>query len=190
MPLQLMHESQLLCVGHSTHSCVTPRRRGIFPGTDLSTWLVGTEYRRLVSSLVLGLGINSVGDLYYCGIGYSEFFPCPALLSLLSLPREPFLQLITGTRTPASGSASREIDLSKLYANLPWKSESGPSCLTLCNPMFCSPSGSSVLGDSPGKNTGVACHSRLQGSSWPRDQTQVACIVSRFFTVWATREPK
>ena len=37
------------------------------------------------------------------------------------------------------------------------------SCLTLCNPMDYSPPGSSVLGDSPGKNTGVGCHSLLQG---------------------------
>ena len=29
------------------------------------------------------------------------------------------------------------------------------SCPTLCDPMDCSPPGSSVLGDSPGKNTGV-----------------------------------
>ena len=34
---------------------------------------------------------------------------------------------------------------------------------TLCNPMACSPPGSSVHGDSPGKNTGVGCHSLLQG---------------------------
>ena len=26
------------------------------------------------------------------------------------------------------------------------------------------------------------------GSSQPRDQTQVSCIVGRFFTIWATRE--
>ena len=32
------------------------------------------------------------------------------------------------------------------------------SCVTLCNPMDCSPVGSSVHGDSPGKNTGVGCH--------------------------------
>ena len=31
------------------------------------------------------------------------------------------------------------------------------SCPTLCNPMDCSPPGSSVHGDSPGKNTGVGC---------------------------------
>ena len=36
-------------------------------------------------------------------------------------------------------------------------------CLTLCDPMDCSPPGSSVHGDSPGKNTGVPCHALLQG---------------------------
>ena len=36
-------------------------------------------------------------------------------------------------------------------------------CPTLCDPMDCSLTGSSVHGDSPGKNTGVACHSLLQG---------------------------
>ena len=34
---------------------------------------------------------------------------------------------------------------------------------TLCDPMDCSPPGSSVHGDSPGKNTGVGCHALLQG---------------------------
>ena len=37
------------------------------------------------------------------------------------------------------------------------------SCLTLCNPMDCSPPGSSARGDSPGKNTGLGCHALLQG---------------------------
>ena len=32
-------------------------------------------------------------------------------------------------------------------------------CLTVCDPMDCSLPGSSVHGDSPGKNTGVGCHS-------------------------------
>ena len=36
-------------------------------------------------------------------------------------------------------------------------------CPTLCNPMDYSPLGSSVHGDSPGKNTGVGCHALLQG---------------------------
>ena len=36
-------------------------------------------------------------------------------------------------------------------------------CLTLCDPMDCSPPGSSVHGDSLGKNTRVGCHALLQG---------------------------
>ena len=36
------------------------------------------------------------------------------------------------------------------------------SCPTLCDPIDGSPSGSSVSGDSPGKNTGVGCHFLLQ----------------------------
>ena len=36
-------------------------------------------------------------------------------------------------------------------------------CQTLCDPMDYNPLGSSVLGDSPGKNTGVGCHAILQG---------------------------
>ena len=34
---------------------------------------------------------------------------------------------------------------------------------TLCHPMACSPSGSSVHGDSPGKSTAVGCHALLKG---------------------------
>ena len=37
------------------------------------------------------------------------------------------------------------------------------SCLTLCDPMDHSLAGSSVHGDSPGKNSGVGCHALLQG---------------------------
>ena len=37
------------------------------------------------------------------------------------------------------------------------------SCPTLCDPMDCNPPGSSVHGDSPGKNTGVGSHALLQG---------------------------
>ena len=36
------------------------------------------------------------------------------------------------------------------------------SCLTLCNHTDCSPPGSSVHGDSPGKDTVVGCHALLQ----------------------------
>ena len=41
--------------------------------------------------------------------------------------------------------------------------EVAQSCLTLSDPMDCSPPGCSVHGDSPGKNTGAGCHALLQG---------------------------
>ena len=37
------------------------------------------------------------------------------------------------------------------------------SCPTLCDPVDCSPSGLSVHGDPPGKNTEVGCHALLRG---------------------------
>ena len=43
------------------------------------------------------------------------------------------------------------------------KAEVAHSCLTLCDPMNCSPPGSSVHVDSPDKNTRVGSHSLLQG---------------------------
>ena len=46
------------------------------------------------------------------------------------------------------------------YAVLCLVAQSRP---TLCDPMDCSLPGSSVHGDSPGKNTGVGCHAFLQG---------------------------
>ena len=46
---------------------------------------------------------------------------------------------------------------------IPSAAKSLQSCPTLCDPVDCSLPGSSVHGDSPGKNTGVGCHALLQG---------------------------
>ena len=50
------------------------------------------------------------------------------------------------------------------------------SCLTLCDPMDCSPPGSTVHGDSSGQNTGVGCCFLLQEISHPRDKTSSLAI--------------
>ena len=50
------------------------------------------------------------------------------------------------------------------------------SCPILCDPMDCSPPGSSVHGDSPGKNNGMDCHARLQGIFSTQGLNQVSCI--------------
>ena len=62
------------------------------------------------------------------------------------------------------------------------------SCPTLWDPKNCSLTGSSVHGILQARtlNTEVIPFSR--GSSPPRDQTQVSCIIGRFFTNWTTRE--
>ena len=62
------------------------------------------------------------------------------------------------------------------------------SCLTLCDPVDCSPPGSSIHGLlQAGILEWVACPFS-RGSSWPRNWTWVSCIAGGFFTVWATRE--
>ena len=58
------------------------------------------------------------------------------------------------------------------------------SCLTLCDPMDCSPSSSSVHRILQAINTGVGCGSLLQEIFPFRDRTQVKpCIAGRFFTI-------
>ena len=54
--------------------------------------------------------------------------------------------------------------------------------------MDCSPPGSSVHGDSPGKNTGVSFCALLQVIFPTQGLNQVSCIAGRIFTIWATRE--
>ena len=55
-------------------------------------------------------------------------------------------------------------------------------CLTLCDPMDCNPTGSSVHRDSPGKSPGVGCVSSSRQSSQPRDRTYISRTAGRFFT--------
>ena len=61
------------------------------------------------------------------------------------------------------------------------------SCLSPCDPMDCSPPGSSVYGILQARIQEWVAIASSKGSSWPRDQTQVSCIVGRFFTLWAIR---
>ena len=58
----------------------------------------------------------------------------------------------------------------------------------LCDPMDCSLPGSSIHGIFQAIVLEWVAISFSRGSSWPRDRTQVSCIVDRHFTIWATRE--
>ena len=61
-------------------------------------------------------------------------------------------------------------------------------CLTLCDPIVCSPPGSSVHGILQARILGWVSMPSSRGSSWPRTWTQVSHIAGGFFTIWATRE--
>ena len=61
-------------------------------------------------------------------------------------------------------------------------------CPALCDPVDCSPPGSSVHGILQARLWQWVAISSSRGSSQPRDQTQVSCNAGRFFTVWATGE--
>ena len=61
-------------------------------------------------------------------------------------------------------------------------------CPTLCDPMDCSPPGSSVHGILQVRILELVFIPCSRGSSQPRNQTQLSCIAGRFSTVSATAE--
>ena len=64
------------------------------------------------------------------------------------------------------------------------------SCLTLCDPMDCSPPGSSVHGILQARIPEWVAIAFPRGSSGPRDQTQVSHVAGRLLTVWGTGEAR
>ena len=63
----------------------------------------------------------------------------------------------------------------------------------LCNPMDCSPPGSSIHGIFQARILEWGAISFSRGSSWPRDWTWVSCVsctTGRFFTTVSPRKPK
>ena len=69
-----------------------------------------------------------------------------------------------------------------------FESEVVQLCLTLCDPMDYSLSGSSIHGIFQARVLELVAISFSRGSSQLRDQTQVSCTADRRFTIWVTRE--
>ena len=61
-------------------------------------------------------------------------------------------------------------------------------CCSLCDPMDCSPPGSSFHVILQARKREWSAMLSFRGSSQPRDQTQVSLIAGGFLTIWATRE--
>ena len=62
------------------------------------------------------------------------------------------------------------------------------SCLTIWDPLGCSPPVSSIHGDSPSRILEWVAKSSSRASSHPRDWTQVSCRAGGSFIDWTTRE--
>ena len=71
-----------------------------------------------------------------------------------------------------------------------WVSEVTQSCPTLCDPVDCSPPGSSVHGILQARILEWVAISFSREASQPRDRTQISRIAGRRFNLWATRELK
>ena len=72
------------------------------------------------------------------------------------------------------------------------RAQSLQSCPTLCDPMDCSPPGSSVNGILQARNTGVSCHTLLQ-RIFPTQGSNLLCLLQllhrrRILYLWATQE--
>ena len=62
------------------------------------------------------------------------------------------------------------------------------SLQSLCDPIDCILPGSSIHGDSPGKNTGGGCRALLQGIFLTQGLNLVSSIAGRFFTAEPPRK--
>ena len=82
-----------------------------------------------------------------------------------NLPPNTHTHTHTHTHTPASVSTQFSFSLCVCTQ---W-------CPTLCNPMDCTPPGSSVHGIFQARILAQDAISYSRGSSWPRDQTHVSC---------------
>ena len=80
----------------------------------------------------------------------------------------------------------QEIDIEYCYEKVKVKALVTQLCPTLCDPMDCSPPGSSVHGISHTRIWEWVAIPFSKGSSQPSEWTWVSCIAGRFFTIKAT----
>ena len=93
----------------------------------------------------------------------------------------PFIpKIITVLPDFHRGLVSQPLQIPK-SANARWKVLVTQSCLTLQESIDCSPPGSSIYGILQARILEWRAIPFSLGFSWPRDQTQVSCIVGGFF---------
>ena len=114
-----------------------------------------------------------------CPILISHFFSSTLLLAEFFLCWDMKHQSSEAPETPSSRLTSEGQLLLKV-------SEFAQSCPTLCDPVDCSPPGSSIHGIIQARILEWVAIFFSRGFSWPRDRTKVSCITGRCFNLWAT----
>ena len=105
---------------------------------------------------------------------------------------KPFNITVIEVYAPTSNTEEAEVewfyeDLQDLLESES-ESEVAQSCPTLCDPVDCSPPGSSIHGILQARILEWVAISFSRGSSQPRDRTHVSRIAGRHVNLWATRE--
>ena len=119
------------------------------------------------------LDINSLSAIIFANI-FSHSVDCPFVLWMVSFALQKFFSL---TRS--------NLFIFAVVSFVWWaRSKKILLCPTLCNPTDYI----TVHGILQARILESAAVPYSRGSSQPRDQTQVSCIVGWFFTSWATRE--
>ncbi|CAN0465107.1 unnamed protein product [Rangifer tarandus platyrhynchus] len=121
-------------------------------------WAVGKGQGTVVSG-----SVTSIPEAHCYLSSGSYWTSLPQGITPLFSPKPPVAPADPGPLLPkillTVGRTTSALLVFTMCVRAQWL-QSGP---TLCDPVDCSPPGSSVHGDSPGKNTGVGCHALLQG---------------------------
>ena len=133
----------------------------------------------VVSSPIVQMNWTSQESWFHLISSYSFCFSCDQFLG--SELRETTSPMKYNTAFSIGGTCI----LSQFYLKVKVKSLSR---VQLCDPVDCSPPGSSVHGILQARTLEWVAMPFSRGSSQPRDRTQVSCIVGRCFNLWATRE--
>jgi len=160
-----------------------------------------TGMRSMISHRILLSYLHHARELEFCSspncfyaLSRSDNWPCCFCSFWTSSSQIRVIAFILPSKTPHLNTRGL------LLLSLKWNSVKPPSrgfgrsvlvaqsCLTLCDPMECSPPGSSVHGILQARILEWVAIPFSRKSSWPRDWTWVSCIAGRFFTVLATKE--
>ena len=114
---------------------------------------------------------NKVGRLWFFGGRCSRIFRgTPEAQSRLCICRNSFLMTFVMSGVPLTSSQQALVTTTNSYP-------------TLCDPMDYSPPGSSIHGILQARILEWVAIPFSRGSSQPKDQTRVSCIIGRFFYI-------